>query len=64
VVAGEYVVVVDFEGYAHWLDRRSGQFAGRTRVGSEAAGGISASGDTVYVMTKDGAVEAVAAARK
>lgn len=61
VTADEYVVVVDYEGYAHWLDRKSGKIAGRVRLGADAAGGIAASGGTVYAMTRDGAVEAMAA---
>jgi outer membrane protein assembly factor BamB len=61
VVADEYAVVVDFEGYAHWLDRKNGQIAGRTRLGSEAIGGITSAGGTVFAMTRDGAVEAMTA---
>lgn len=35
VVADDYVVVGDFEGYLHWLDARNGQLRGRVRVDNE-----------------------------
>lgn len=34
-VDGEAVVVGDFEGYLHWLDRGTGQLLARTRAGSD-----------------------------
>ena len=34
-VHGESVVVGDFEGYLHWLDRGTGQLLARTRAGSD-----------------------------
>jgi len=33
-VDGDFLVVGDLEGYAHWLDRRTGKVMGRVRVGS------------------------------
>jgi outer membrane protein assembly factor BamB len=35
VVAGDYVVLGDFEGYLHWLDARTGQLRGRVRADNE-----------------------------
>lgn len=61
VVADDFVVVVDFEGYAHWLDRKSGRIAGRVRLGAAATGGVTSAGGMVFAMTKDGAVEAMSA---
>lgn len=34
-VLGDYVVVGDFEGYLHWINRLNGEMVARTRVGSE-----------------------------
>ena len=32
-VAGDAIVVADFQGYVHWLDRSTGAIIGRTRAG-------------------------------
>ncbi len=37
VVAGERIIVADFEGYVHTLDSSSGELVGRKRSGSTAA---------------------------
>jgi outer membrane protein assembly factor BamB len=54
-VAGNAVVVGDFEGYLHWLDRDTGRFVARERPGSAR---ISAaplvSGDRVFVLDDEG----------
>jgi outer membrane protein assembly factor BamB len=34
-VIGEYVVVGDFEGYLHWLNKNTGEFVARTRVNND-----------------------------
>ena len=34
-VIGDYVVVGDYEGYLHWIDRRSGDFVHRLRLDDE-----------------------------
>jgi len=31
-VVGNYIVVGDFEGYLHWLNRETGEFVHRTRL--------------------------------
>jgi outer membrane protein assembly factor BamB len=35
VVVGDYVVVADLDGYAHWFDRATGTIAGRTKTGGD-----------------------------
>ncbi|MGH8083819.1 MAG: outer membrane protein assembly factor BamB [Lysobacter sp.] len=34
-IHGDYAVVGDFDGYLHWLDLGTGEFAARTRVGGD-----------------------------
>jgi outer membrane protein assembly factor BamB len=57
---GEYVVVGDLEGYVHFLDRKSGAFAARIRVGSSpiVAAPIVA-GDTVFISSSAGELTAL-----
>src|SRR5689334_5426793 len=55
VVAGEYVVVADLDGYVHYFDRATGDLAGRTKVGGDrVTNSPLAVGDLVYVITDDG----------
>lgn len=35
-IHGDYAVVGDFDGYLHWLDLGTGEFAARTRAGGDA----------------------------
>ena len=35
VVAGDYVVVADIDGYAHWFNRATGAIAGRIKTGGD-----------------------------
>jgi len=59
-VDGTAIVVGDFEGYVHWLDRDSGEMAARTRAGGDritnapvAANGmvfVQSDGGTVYAF--------------
>lgn len=54
-VFGDYVAVVDFEGYMHVLDQASGEFVARTRVDRKGARApMLSSGDTLYVYTNRG----------
>jgi outer membrane protein assembly factor BamB len=56
---GEAIVVADFEGYLHWLDRASGEFLGRTRAGGDRISNAPVSSDGyVIVQTDKGRVEA------
>nr|WP_246194653.1 outer membrane protein assembly factor BamB [Allochromatium palmeri] len=57
---GERLLVGDFEGYLHLLDKRDGRLVGRTRLTKT---GISArplvAGNRVYVYTDDGTLAAL-----
>jgi outer membrane protein assembly factor BamB len=54
-VLGDYVVLGDFEGYVHWIDRNSGELLGRTRVGSAPiTTGIQVNDDLLFVQGDDG----------
>lgn len=58
-VAGNSVVVGDYDGYLHWLDRDTGKFVARKRPGGAR---ISAAplveGNSVFVVDEDGKVVA------
>jgi outer membrane protein assembly factor BamB len=59
VVAGEYVVVADLEGYVHWFDRATGELAGRTKAGGDRVTNAPLTvGDLVYVITDKGDIVA------
>ncbi|MFO1350225.1 MAG: outer membrane protein assembly factor BamB [Gammaproteobacteria bacterium] len=62
VVIDDYVVVGDFEGYLHWLEKDSGKIVGRTRPDSK---GIDASplaaDDILFVLDKGGELSALRA---
>lgn len=62
---GNYVAVVDFEGYIHVLNRESGEFAARSRVDRK---GVRASmltdGETLYVYGNRGKLFAFRASEK
>jgi len=54
-VLGDYVVLGDFEGYLHWIERDSGELAGRSRVGSAPiTTGMHVSDDVLFVQGDDG----------
>ncbi len=51
---GRNVVVGDFEGYLHWLDGDTGNFAARTRVGKEALiNSAVVAGETLLILSSD-----------
>jgi hypothetical protein len=56
VLTSTAVVVADFQGYLHWLDKASGQLVARQRVAKKELISNSpvAVGDTVVVMTDRG----------
>ncbi len=60
LVAGDFVVVGDLDGYVHLLERESGRFAARTRADSSAivADPQSLGGQRFVVQTRDGGVHA------
>lgn len=53
-VDGEAVVVGDFEGYLHWLDRSTGQLLGRTRAGSDRISNAPVAVDGLVLVQDDG----------
>ena len=57
---GGLVVVGDFEGYLHWLDRRDGSMIARTRVGrAPITTGLQAVDGVLYVQSDGGDLAAV-----
>ncbi|QCO67650.2 outer membrane protein assembly factor BamB [Luteimonas yindakuii] len=50
VVHGNYVVVGDYDGYLHWLQLDSGQFAARARAGRDALRGTPVVADGILVV--------------
>lgn len=54
-VFGEYVAVVDFEGYMHVVNQSDGEFVARTRVDRKGARApMLTDGETLYVYTNRG----------
>jgi len=59
VVAGEFVVVGDLDGYVHYFNRATGDLAGRTKVGGDRVTNPPvAMGEYVYFITDDGEIGA------
>ncbi len=59
-VLRDYVVVGDFEGYLHWLDRNDGSIAARTRVGDEPiTTGLRVVDDVLYTLGDGGELAAI-----
>jgi outer membrane protein assembly factor BamB len=59
-VAGDYVAVVDLEGYVHWFDRATGALAGRAKTGGNRVTNAPLSvSDTLYVIDDDGGIVAM-----
>ncbi len=57
---GGLVVVGDFEGYLHWLDKSDGSMVARTRVGSDPiTTGIQVANGILYVQGDGGQLAAV-----
>lgn len=56
-VDGDALVVGDFEGYLHWLDKRTGALIARTKTGGDRITNAPvAAGGRVYVQTDGGSV--------
>lgn len=54
-VVGDYVAVVDFKGYLHFLNQSDGEFAARTRVGRKGARApMLTDGERLYVFNNKG----------
>jgi len=61
VVHAGAIVVGDFDGYLHWMDRESGRFVARERPGSaRIAAAPVVVGDRLFVMDEGGKVVAYA----
>jgi outer membrane protein assembly factor BamB len=59
---GNYVVVGDFEGYLHWLDRDSGEIVARHVVDSSGLhSAATVVNDILYVQSRDGDLQAIKA---
>ncbi|HEX3846180.1 MAG TPA: outer membrane protein assembly factor BamB [Steroidobacteraceae bacterium] len=59
VLTSTAVVVADFEGYLHWMDKGTGQLVARERIAKERVSNAPvAAGDTVVVMTDRGKLAA------
>lgn len=58
VVWGDYVAVVDLEGYLHLLDRNDGAMAGRDQLGDAVRGRLLVDGDVLYALDNDGELSA------
>ncbi|SDI60962.1 Beta-barrel assembly machine subunit BamB [Ferrimonas sediminum] len=59
-VAGEYLVVGDFEGYLHIMDRASGTLVGRLQIdGSGLYTQPLVVDDKIYLQTRDGRIAVV-----
>jgi outer membrane protein assembly factor BamB len=59
VLTSSAVVVADFQGYVHWLDKTTGELVARERVSKERVTNAPvAVGDTVVVLTDGGKMAA------
>jgi outer membrane protein assembly factor BamB len=62
VLHGGAVVVGDFDGYLHWMDRDTGRFVARARAGRDRIGTTPiVSGDRLFVIDDGGGVTAFVA---
>lgn len=59
VAVGNHVILGDFEGYVHWLDKSSGRIIARTRGDSDGIIGTPAvAGDTLLMQGRSGRLDA------
>ena len=49
-IHGEYAVVGDFDGYLHWLNLATGEFAARTRTGNEVLRAAPVVADGILIV--------------
>jgi outer membrane protein assembly factor BamB len=65
VLTSTAVVVADYQGYVHWLDKNTGELVARERVSKERISHSPVTiGDTVVVMTDGGKMAAYRASPK
>ncbi|HEV7610259.1 MAG TPA: outer membrane protein assembly factor BamB [Steroidobacteraceae bacterium] len=59
VLTSTAIVVADFQGYVHWLDKNTGELVARERIAKERVTNSPASvGDTVVILTDGGKMAA------
>lgn len=58
-VVGDYVVVGDYEGYLHIMDKSDGRLVGRGKMGDRIATQPLVRNNRIVVMTEDGTLQAV-----
>lgn len=59
VVAGDHVIVGDFEGYVHWIARDDGRFVARTQISKSAIRSKPVVKDGIaYILANDGELTA------
>jgi outer membrane protein assembly factor BamB len=59
IVTENAVAVADFKGYVHWLDKATGEFAGRAQAGgTRVSNPPIAAGDRVFVINDEGHITA------
>ena len=57
----KYLVVGDYEGYLHWIDRQSGEIVSRYNIdGSGVYATPTVKNNILYVQSRDGDLEAIA----
>lgn len=62
-VDGDAVVVGDFEGYLHWIDRRSGELLARTKAGGDRISNAPVAVNGFVLVQDDGGTVAAYRAR-
>jgi len=62
VAGGDYVVIGDFEGYLHWLDKDTGRIVGRTRADKRGVMAAVYGDGRLYVLGAGGSLSAFRAA--
>lgn len=61
-VLDDYIVVGDFEGYLHWMNKETGNFVAQSHVdGSGIYATPTVSDNVLYVQSRDGDLEAIQA---
>ena len=59
VVTDDAIAVADFKGFVHWLDKKTGDFAGRAEAGSDRVSNPPVvAGDRVLVINDQGRITA------
>jgi outer membrane protein assembly factor BamB len=54
VVDGEAIVVGDFDGYMHWLDRETGEMIGRVKAGGDRISNAPVAANGMVFLQSDG----------